>query len=124
MGRFDIEIYDTREDAVAVVRGVPAETVEEACRKVAEKKGYRVVGPSPAGLYVIDLEQYRWKYQWWQQQYRWWHQLSGAELEQLLAQDVAQVVEDGYGEFRGLYELYEQDEEEDKEEDWDEGGEE
>jgi len=51
---FDIEIYDTREDtigvAIGVVKGVKADSVAQACEKIAKKRGYTWLGADIGSL--------------------------------------------------------------------------
>jgi len=94
--RFNIVVYDTRESETKTVRGVPGATLEEACQALCSRDGNRWVG-SPGldtdGIfYMIDEAVYR---QWYKD----------ADLEQSITE-----VRDGLSdEFRGLFQLYEED---------------
>jgi hypothetical protein len=102
MQKYDIEIYDTREDKVGTVRNVPAETEQEACEKVAKKKGYLWIGPAHpesglAGCFAINLQVYR----------AWNKDKTNKELKAELARDIESVRKGETDEFRGLFWLYE-----------------
>lgn len=111
MPNYDIEIFDTREDVLGVVRNVPADTVQEACKKVAEKKGWVWIGPAkqypndPCG-YALNPEVWR---EWNDEEVRNGELFNRTELEleRLMESEIQDVKDGKMDEFRGLYSLYE-----------------
>ncbi len=91
---FDIQIWDTREDVVGVVRGVPGATVSEAAQAVCKKRGYRYVGAVDGLDYAVHLDVYK----------DWNH----CGFEGLEA-DIAAVLAGETDEMRGLFQLFEHD---------------
>ena len=96
----DIKIYDTKDGDDYVVKNVPAETLEEACKKVAEKKGWVWIGKPCDNIslswnwYAVDKKVYEAFYK-------------GKDYD--FDEDVARVKAGELEEFRGLYELFEND---------------
>ena len=99
--RFSIEIYDTREASSSIVRNVPASSIRAACKKIAEKKGYRWLGldPSKASYYAIDPEYVS----------DWYCVRRGSKSLRSKILSLIRLFASGVREFRGLLELFESD---------------
>lgn len=107
MPSFDIEVFDTREDTVCVVRGVPGNDLVDACKNVAEKKGYVFVKAVQGSLcYAIDVPTMM---QW---------EIPGTNEQEALEELRQHVLDGALDEARGLYQLFQH--EDDWYEDWDE----
>jgi len=99
---FDIVLYDTREGEDGVVRGVPASSEEEACRKVAEKKGWRFVKTkSGVGFFAINPDYFLGWYFGGRET-----PPTAEEAEAAVSSHVEQVENEATDEFRGLYALH------------------
>lgn len=101
--KFDIEIHDSNGDWIGIVRGVTAEDETEACKKVAEKKGYIWIGQMrdhPYSVrYAIDEAVYGWHND----------KLEPEEYQGKLTADIESVRSGRAFEFHGLLELFETD---------------